>query len=152
MIATQGLIAAPLGDARVSAVDVRDIADVAVAALTEPGHEGASYDLTGPEALKHGDMANRLSIVLERRVDFAGVTASAFRDTLLAVGMPAWQVDGLIEDYAHYARGEAAAVAPDVRRVTGHAPRSFDDFARDFEDAFKKPAPAFEKAPIGFTP
>jgi hypothetical protein len=50
--------------------------------------------------------------------------------------LPDWQVDGLLEDYAHYRRGEAAAVLPPVAEVTGRAPRAVDEFARDYADAF----------------
>jgi hypothetical protein len=51
-------------------------------------------------------------------------------------GIPPWQVDGLIEDYAHYARGEAAAVVPTVREVTGFEARDVRTFARDYAAAF----------------
>src|SRR5579872_2902317 len=64
---------APLGDARVSLVDVRDIAAVAAAALTQTGHEGKTYDITGPEALTHAEMAAHLSRELGRRILFTDV-------------------------------------------------------------------------------
>jgi hypothetical protein len=50
--------------------------------------------------------------------------------------VPPWQVDGLIEDYAHYARGEAEAISPHVRDVTGVAPRDMNEFANDYSRAF----------------
>jgi hypothetical protein len=50
---------------------------------------------------------------------------------MTAMGMPIWQADGLVEDYAHYGRGAAAAVANGVEDATGTAPRSFDTFAHD---------------------
>ena len=56
--------------------------------------------------------------------------------TLLDVGLPRWQVDGLIEDYAHYRRGEASTIAMGVRDATGVRPHSFDHFARDCAPAF----------------
>jgi hypothetical protein len=58
--------------------------------------------------------------------------AGAFR----AAGFPEWQVGGLVEDYAHYARGEAAAVSEDVRVVTGKMAIRFEDFVRDYKDNF----------------
>jgi uncharacterized protein YbjT (DUF2867 family) len=67
-IATQNAFYVAAGDAKVSMVDVRDNADVAVAALTEPGHEGKIYDLTGPRALTHAEMAEGLSEALGRRI------------------------------------------------------------------------------------
>ena len=87
---------------------MRDIAAVAAAALAEEGHEGKTYHLTGPEALSHGEMAEKLSGVLGRRIHFVDVPPEAMRETLIGVGLPVWQVDGLIEDYAHYSRGEAS--------------------------------------------
>jgi hypothetical protein len=56
-----------------------------------------------------------------------------------AVGMPHWQAEGLAEDYAHYDRGEAGTVSPDVQRVTGIGARSLHDFGEDYADAFRSP-------------
>jgi hypothetical protein len=71
------------------------------------------------------------------------VAAPAFRkgpglDRLLQQGYPEWQVDGLIEDYAHYRRGEAAAISTAVEDVTGRPARSFASFARDYKAAFSQ--------------
>jgi uncharacterized protein YbjT (DUF2867 family) len=90
-IATHNACYAAAGDAKISAVDVRDIADVAVAALTESGHEGKLYELTGPRALTHAEMAECLSRVLGRRVAFVDIPPEAMRDALLGVGFPVWQ-------------------------------------------------------------
>jgi uncharacterized protein YbjT (DUF2867 family) len=135
-IARQGQFFAAIGEARISGVDVRDIAAVAAAALTEDGHEGNIYNLTGPEALTHREMAEKLSAALGRRIQFVDVPPEAMRGALAAAGLPDWQADGLIEDYAHYSRGEASEVAPGVQDATGKPPRSFDEFARDYAPAF----------------
>lgn len=135
-IATQNAFYAAAGDAKVSAVDVRDIADVAVAALTEPGHEGKTYDLTGPQALTHAQMAEYLSTALGRRIAFVDISPEVMRDTLLSVGFPLWQADGLLEDYAHYRRNEAEAIASGVRDAIGKEPRSFEAFTRDYATMF----------------
>ena len=135
-IIQQGKFFAAVGEAKISAVDTRDIATVAAAALTEEGHAGKIYNLTGPEALSHAEMAQKLSAALGRTVGFVDVPPEAMHDTLLQVGFPAWQAEGLIEDYAHYARGEAAEVTHDIEKVTGQAPHSFDVFARDYAAAF----------------
>ena len=58
------------------------------------------------------------------------------RDMLFAFGIPAWQADGLIEDYAHYRLGEASTISSAVVDVTGRPPRSFAAFARDYKQAF----------------
>jgi uncharacterized protein YbjT (DUF2867 family) len=137
-IAGDGRFYAPAGNARVSIVDLRDIADVAAAALSDRRHEGRIYDITGPESLTHTDIAGRLSEALNRDVTFVDVPEASWRDVLLnSPGVPKWQADGLIEDYAHYRRGEAAAISGTVEEVTGHRARSFTDFARDYLQAFR---------------
>jgi uncharacterized protein YbjT (DUF2867 family) len=134
-IRAEGRFFAPIGDARVSAVDVRDIADVAAAVLTEPGHDRATYSITGPAAVTHAEIAVAIGEATGRPVTFVDVPPAVFADQLRHV-LPAWQVEGLIEDYAHYARGEAAAVHDTVTSVTGHAPRTVIEFARDHKGAF----------------
>ena len=137
LIKAKGLFAAPIGDASVSVVDVRDNAAVAAAALTEDGHEGRTYTLTGPEALTHAEMAKRLSAAAGREIRFADASDDQLRAAMSDAGMVEWQVEGLVEDYAHYARGEAAVVADGVEAATGRPPRGFDDFARDYAAAFR---------------
>jgi uncharacterized protein YbjT (DUF2867 family) len=134
-ISAQGAFYAPIGDAAVSAVDVRDIAAVAAVALTQAGHEGATYTLTGPEAITHSQIADALSAAIGRTVSFIDVAPEAFADGIRDL-LPPWQVDGLLEDYAHYRRGEAAAVSPAVAEITGAAPRSIERFAHDYAAAF----------------
>lgn len=141
-IAGEGRFYAPAGDSRVSIVDVRDIADVAAAALTERRHEGKIYDITGPEALTHAQIAGRLSEALNRDIAFVDIPDAGMRTVLKGLGMPAWQADGLLEDYAHYRRGEACAISGTVGEVTGHPARTFADFARDYRQAFRPDANA----------
>ena len=137
-IESKGSFFAPAGDVEVSVVDVRDIAAVAAIALTEGGHEGKIYDVTGPEALSHTNIAARLSDALGRQVTFVDISESAMREALIAHRFPEWQADGLIEDYAHYRRGEASSVSNAVLDVTGQPARSFLTFARDYKEAFLK--------------
>ncbi|HEY1166475.1 MAG TPA: SDR family oxidoreductase [Chitinophaga sp.] len=136
-IAAKGMFFASIGEARVSLVDIRDIAALAAAALTEQGHEGKIYNITGPEALTHTEIAAQFSTVLGREIRFINVSPEEMRQAVISVGFPLWQADGLIEDYAHYARGEAAAVTADVQAVTGRAPGSFDNFVREYKDRFE---------------
>src|SRR5262249_42027771 len=137
-IISEGRFFAAAGESRVSIVDVRDIAAVAATALTKSGHEGKTYDVTGPEALTHAEMASQLSETLGRRISFVDVSEAAMRDALLSLGMPEWQVEGLIEDYAHYRRGEASGISTAVEDVTSRRPRSFLTFTRDYKQAFSQ--------------
>ena len=135
-IAAEGRFFAPAGDVSVSIVDVRDIAAIAAAALTQDEHAGKTYDITGPEALTHAQMASVFTSVLAKPVSYVDVPEAAMRDSLLHFGFPEWQADGLIEDYAHYRRGEAMEVSTAVADVTGQPPRSFRQFVQDYRQAF----------------
>jgi uncharacterized protein YbjT (DUF2867 family) len=136
-IASQSRFFAPIGDAAVSAVDVRDIAAVAVAALTEPGHERRTYTLTGPRAVTHGEIAAALSGALGRPIAFVDVAPEDFARSLRGV-LPPWQIDGLLEDYAHYRRGEASATSDAVQRITGLPPIAVEKFASDYAPQFTR--------------
>ena len=80
-------------------------------------------------------MAAEMAAALHRPVAFMDVPPAAMHDALLGLGMDAWQAEGLIEDYAHYLRGEAATVAAGVHEATGQAPREFAAFARNYAPA-----------------
>jgi uncharacterized protein YbjT (DUF2867 family) len=134
-IVKQGSFFAAIGDGKISTVDIRDIA--AVAALTlKGGHEGKTYNLTGPEALTHQQMAAQLSKATGRDIRFVDVPPEVMLNALISAGFPNWQAEGLIEDYAHYSRGEAAMVTNDIIRLTGNRPVGFETFARDYAPAF----------------
>jgi uncharacterized protein YbjT (DUF2867 family) len=135
MVAAQGVLPAPIGDAKVSAVDVRDIAAVAAAALTEHAHGRATYTVTGPESITHAAMAAALAEATGRPVRFVDVSPDEFKAGLQRI-LPPWQVDGLLEDYAHYSRGEASEVTTVVEDVTGRPPIPFTRFAVDHADRF----------------
>ena len=135
-IQEQSAFFAAAGDARISAVDVRDLADVAVAALTTTQHDNQSYALTGPEALTFAEMAHQLSRAIGRTITCVDIPPEAMRGALAEQGFPAWQADGLLEEFAMYRRGEAAGVAPGVRDVLGRPPRTFATFARDYAPLF----------------
>ncbi|MBN9295395.1 MAG: SDR family oxidoreductase [Filimonas sp.] len=137
-IKAEGKFYASAGTAPISAVDVRDIASVAAKALTEPGHENKTYNITGEEALTHYEMAAILSRVLGREIAFIDVAPEQMGSALRAAGFPEWQVGGLIEDYAHYARGEAAEVYDTVCGVTAESARSFEQFVEDYSVLFNK--------------
>ncbi|WP_280430214.1 NmrA family NAD(P)-binding protein [Nocardia brasiliensis] len=135
----QGWFAAPIGDAAISAIDTRDIADAAAAVLTGTGHTGRTYTLTGPRAVTHDEIATALTAATGRSVSFRTASADQFTAALTGL-LPPWHLDGLVEDYAHYARGEAAQVHQSVPELTGHPARDITDFARDYATTFTPPA------------
>ncbi len=135
-ISSKGEFYGLAGDGKVSLVDVRDIAAVAVRALTEPGHEGKTYDLTGPESLTHAEIAEQLSKALGKHVEYVDVAPEVMREALESFGLPPWQADGVIEDYEHYRRGEAARVTSTVGDLTRTDPTSFFQFVQDYAGRF----------------
>jgi len=136
-IKTQNAFYMPVGDGKVSLVDTRDIAAVAVAALTNTGHEGKAYVITGPEALSNQQVASILSQVLGRTINYVDVPEDAARQGMQSAGMPDLLVNALLELYASYKAGQASTVSPAVEQVTGKTPISFEQFARDYAEAFR---------------
>ena len=137
-IASTGSIFQPVGDARASFIDVRDIAAVAARTLTEDGHDDQTYTLTGPEALSYQDVAARLSEATGRSITYVPVSPEQFRAGALGAGLPEWLVSALERLNEIFASGQAAAVTDDVRRVARREPTTFEQFARDHAEAFKQ--------------
>ncbi|WP_428266997.1 NmrA family NAD(P)-binding protein [Haliangium sp.] len=132
-----GTIFAPMGDARISLVDARDVAAVAAAVLCEAGrHAGQSYDITGPEALSYADIAAQLSEVLGRPIRYVEVTPSDARRAMLGRSMPPWLVENILALQASLCTGQWSEATQVVSAITGAPARRFIDFARDHRDAF----------------
>ena len=135
-IQEKGAFFAAAGDEHISAVDVRDLADVAFAALTSSQHDNKIYSLTGPDALTFAEMAQQLSQATGRPIMFVDVPPEAMRAALADLKFPVWQADGLIEEFAMYRRGEAAEVENGVHEALGRRGRAFEEFSRDYAPLF----------------
>ena len=136
-IKTQSTFYKPMGDAKVSWVDVRDIAAVAVAALTQSGHEGKAYDVTGSEALSNEQIAEILSTVVGKKISYVDISEDKASQGMKAAGMPEVLVEAFMELNRIAKAGHASDVSPVVEQVTGRKPISFEQFAKDYIDAFK---------------
>ena len=135
-IQTRNALHAPAGEMKFSAVDARDIAAVAAHVLTEDGHQWQRYTITGPVALSHAEIAERLSQVLGRTIAYVDVAEDAAREWMLAAGIPAWTVEKVLDLYRYYRRGAAAEVTYIVERVGRKAPIGFEQFVRDYAPVF----------------
>jgi uncharacterized protein YbjT (DUF2867 family) len=126
-----GIFYVNAGQARISMVDTRDVAAVAAVVLTEPGHAGAHYDVTGPEALSCTDVAAKLTAATGRPVTYDDASDEAVRQALLGAGLNRWFASALVGLYQDYRRsgigGYAAQVTDTVQRLTGRPARSLDD-------------------------
>ena len=126
-----GALVEPAGDGATSFVDARDIAAVAVAALTEQGHHGQAYDLTGPAAVTRDQVAAAVTRAIGREVRYAPVDEDQFRQGMLDSGAPAAVVPMMVGFYRYVRAGQTAALADGVRSVTGRPPIDIEQFARD---------------------
>jgi uncharacterized protein YbjT (DUF2867 family) len=133
-IKSQGAFYLPAADSRCSVVDVRDIAAVAAAALTKPGHDGKIYTITGPEALSNSEIAGKLSRAVGKEIKYVAISDNDFRKAL--AGAPEGVVTALLDLMHYYISGKAARVTNDIERVTGKKPITFDQFALDFKSSF----------------
>jgi uncharacterized protein YbjT (DUF2867 family) len=136
-IASTGSFQLPMGTGAVALVDTRDVAAVAVRALTDDGHDRKIYDLTGPAALSFDQMADALSTATGREIAYVHVPPEYARKQMLQMGVPRWLAEDMIVLCASFREGYGAAVSPAVHEVTGRAPRAFAEFARDHAAAFR---------------
>ena len=135
-VASQGVVYMPFKDGRLGMIDVRDIADVALKVLTSEGHEGKTYILTGPASISFHEVANGLSKAIGKEVTYVDVPSEAARESIVGMGVPEWIADGYIELFEGFSEGYADSTTPHVEQLTGHPARSFENFARDFAQAF----------------
>lgn len=137
----------PASDARVSHIDVRDVARVAAAVLTDSGQTGQAYELSGPEALSYYDIAEKLSAAAGREISYVDISDHDFTKSSISSGVPAEVAGAILELFHYYIGGGASQVTHNVQNLTGHAPMSFDQYARDFATEFRDEAPAAHGAP-----
>jgi len=128
-ITAKGALFLPMEDARIASIDVGDIAEVAAATLTGPGHEGKIYPLTGPQALSMSDVADKLSAATGKPVRYVNVAPEDARRAQLAAGMPPYLVDALAELFAERRKGKESQVSPMVETILGRPATTFDEFA-----------------------
>jgi NAD(P)H dehydrogenase (quinone) len=135
-IRKDGVISASAGQGRVGWVAATDVAAVAARVLLSPGHEDAIYVVTGPEALGYADVAERVSAVFARQVDYEDQPASRARELMLARGLDPWKADGVLELFDWIRQGGADTVTDAVHQVTGTDPRPVEDWLSDSRASF----------------
>ena len=126
-----GEVALPVGDVREPFVDADDIADVAVAALTEDGHAGQLYELTGPRLLTFAEAVDEIAEAAGRKVRFVQISREEYAAALAAEGLPPEVIELVSYLFTTVLDGRNAHLADGVQRALGRPPRDFADFARD---------------------
>ena len=118
-----GVISGPAGDGRVAAVARDDLADVAVAVLSDPdAHIGQTYDVTGGESFTLAEAAIVMSRVSGKQIVFHDETLEEAYEARSHYGAPQSEVDGWVTSYTVIAAGQLAAVSDTVKRLAGHQP------------------------------
>ena len=134
----QGSVFFPGGKkGKVAPVDPRDVAKVAAIALTQPGHSGQAYELTGPELFTIGEMVQVVSRVLGKPIQYVDIPPLAAKLFMLKTGMDKTLVNALMEMLASLRRNEGAIVTNTVQQLTGRPPRTFEAWCRENITAFQ---------------
>ena len=137
IIRTTGMIFLPLGDARVSHLDLRDLAEAAAAALTDDRHINKTYDLSGPEALHTGEVAEQIGSATGRTIRYQPISVAEMEAGLRDAGMDAWFAEGLAELYGWIRdSGLASEVTDSAERLLGRKATPFRQFALDARTAW----------------
>lgn len=135
----QGLVR-PMGDARVSPVDLRDVARVVHRVLTTTGHEGRRYELTGPEAMTMSDIAGAISEATGRRIPYVDCTPEEHIFAMKTEGAPLPVVEVLSTLYRERRKSRYSSVNLDTYRELRIRPTSFAEFARDHAERWRPKA------------
>lgn len=131
-IQTQGQIFLPVGAAKGSFIDTRDIAAAAAKLLSSDDFVNAAHDLTGSEALDHTQVAAILSQAAGRPIGYTDIPEDAMRQGLLGAGLPADYTEFLLVILGAFKAGFAERITDNVQRLTGQAPIRFEQYAQDF--------------------
>jgi uncharacterized protein YbjT (DUF2867 family) len=135
-VASEGRIYQPMKEGRLGMIDARDVGEVAAKVLTEEGHEGKTYTLTGPAAISFHDVAEALSGVLGKEVSYVSIPLEKAKEAMLGRGIPEWVADALNEYAKAHSEGYSDWTTDDFERLTGHPATSYSKFASDFERVF----------------
>lgn len=137
-IRKQNAIYVPAGEGKVSFIDARDIASVAVELLTnnnDTKYKNKSFELTGQEAISYGQAAEILSKQLGRKISYVDISEESARKGMKEAGMQDWFIDGLLEIYATVRAGYAAQTTNAIEDITGRKPILFSQFVKDYAEA-----------------
>jgi uncharacterized protein YbjT (DUF2867 family) len=133
----QGAVYGALGDSAQPVVDPGDIAEVAAGVLSNSGHEGKAYDVTGPATLTTEEQVNIIGKVIGKPLKYVNVPDSAAKDSMLGMGMNPRYVDAMVEMIGALRGWGKLPASGDVKKVTGKDPVSFEQWATNNAAAFK---------------
>jgi uncharacterized protein YbjT (DUF2867 family) len=142
-IRTQNVFYVPAGDAKMSFVDARDIAAIAVGMLTNNSNGGSqqrhnkAYDITAQDALSYRQVADILSNEVGKKISYIDITEDGARKGMEQIGMSDWFIDIMIELFRIIRAGYGSETTAAVEHITGRKPISFAQFAKDYAEVFR---------------
>ncbi len=125
-----GEISLPIGDVKEPFIDAEDIADVAFAALTEEGHEGRLYEMTGSSSISFEEATNKIAGAIGKNIKYNHISVEKFEEMLKKDQTPQVYIDFLIELFTQVFDGRNTDLELGVQEALGRKPRSFDDYVR----------------------
>lgn len=140
-IRTSGAFYGSYGNAKISYLDVRDIARVVAKALLDPSaHAGQIYELNGPEAVSCTELAERISSIAKRSTQYIDIPESAQRRSMTEMRMPDWQIDALIDLQHYYTNGQGGEVTDVLPTLLERPPVTLNQFLEEFKGQFQTQA------------
>jgi len=142
-IRTQNAFYVPAGDAKMSFVDVRDVANITSTILANNNNDGShkhvnkAYDITGSDALSYGQAAEILSSEIGKKISYKDVTEEDARKGMKQLGADDWFIDVMLELFRITRAGYGSQTTTTVKHLVGREPMSFSQFAKDYAGAFK---------------
>ena len=135
-IKEQGKFFMPMKDGKTAMADVRDLGEVMAAVLTQDGHEGQSYELTGPELLSFADVADRFSQALGRKIEYVDVPMDGYMEKIAPFLLNDWHVSAVKELFSEIAAGGLDYTTDTVQKLLGREPISVKQFVEDHKAVF----------------
>ena len=137
-VVKDGAIYSPSGDGKIPYVDARDVAAVAFVALTQPGHQGKTYVVTGSEAMSYRQASEIIGEVIGKKLRFVDESSEDARARRIREGVPPAVIESILAIGAYQrAGGKTVTITTNVADLTGRPPRTVAEFAREHAAAFR---------------
>ncbi len=133
----EGVIQGPAGNGTITWVSRDDLAEVAAIVLTTGGHDGASYEITGSQALTLAQAAEEFSHATGLTTSYHPETLEEARTSRMKYNPTDWELEAWVSTYVAIATGEMSVVSHTVQALTGHAPQSLADYVRQHPESYQ---------------
>lgn len=137
LVGSDGVVRGPAGSGKAGFVTRDDVAEVAAAVLASSGHDGTTFDMTGPESIDFNETAERLGRFIGRPITYHPETEDEAYSSRAVYAAPDWEVEGWVTSYQAIANGEMDVVSDSVARLTGHEPLDLEAFLAGHPESYQ---------------